>query len=64
MSDLGPAVILLLMLLAAVYVVTRIASLKHQPRGNPAGTAPGTLALGQYAVAADKRWLLLTPGTF
>lgn len=64
MSDLGPALILVLLLLAAVYVVNRIASLNRAPRGNPPGTAPQTLALGQFAVPADKRWLLLTPGDF
>ncbi len=64
MSDFGAPLLLVLMLLAAVYVVTKVARLHARPSVNPPGTAPGTLALGQYAVPADRRWLLLTPGAF
>ncbi len=64
MSEFGPVLLLVLMLLAAVYVVTRVAGLNRQPRGNPPGTAPGTLSLGQFAVPADRRWMLITPGSF
>jgi len=68
-TDLMSDAILILALLLAGVVFWRL----HQARIAPATATPadspgapagaGTLALGQYAVAADRQWLLIQPGT-
>ena len=58
-----PAAILIGALLAAVYVVRSIRA-KQTGQIAPAGTVPGTLSLGQYAVQPGAQWLVLTPGSY
>jgi hypothetical protein len=66
MKATGHEMILLAALAFAGFVFWRIYERRTAPSAVPApGAPPGEpfLALGQFAVAPDRRWLLIRPGT-
>lgn len=62
MDDVAPAIVLVLALLAAIYVVNRAG--RTVANKAPPGASPGTLRLGQYAVQPGAQWLVLQNGDY
>jgi hypothetical protein len=64
MNELGTGIILCAALGLAALIAVRLHRAGVLPLPPAAGSPPGTstVALGQWAVAPDRQWLLIQPG--